>query len=70
MERPIIFNGKTYTLRPRAARMVATLVDLQEDLERIPFGRLVLHFAGRMIKPELTQSYRPQAVDPDQADDR
>lgn len=68
MEFSIVFAGRNYTLRPRAAAMVQFILEQTAEIEAIPFGSLTFHLAGRKIQPELTRSYRSLAADPDRKD--
>jgi hypothetical protein len=55
----LTFGDREVVLGERAGRIVRFLVDNAQLIESVPVGKLILHFKGRALAPELSQSFRP-----------
>lgn len=57
-------TGEEVELQPRAAEVLRNLIEVQDEIEQVPFGSWSCHFAGRKVKPELSRSYRGSEIPP------
>lgn len=50
---------KEIVLGERSTRILRFVALYSQQIEEIPVGKLILHFKGRSLVPELTRAYRP-----------
>jgi len=57
-------NSGPIQLEGRLAAAISFLLEHAAEIQAIPCGRVVLHFKGKNVVPEVSRSYRPVRDEP------